>query len=114
VTPELRAAIAERSGGRCEAEVLVSLAWVRCQNQATDIHHLLTAARGGRNLDRVEETYHLIHLCRECHGASDGASAYQGGMLIDGRVTWDKLRNKPQYQGTDPYLTKRYPTHTDG
>jgi hypothetical protein len=110
VTPELRARVRERSQGRCEAEVFLGGIWLRCTEPATDIHHLLTKARGGRHLDRVMEMYHLMHLCRECHRASDGALAYQGGMLIDGSVTWDKLNERPIYQGTDPYLSRRYTT----
>lgn len=113
MSPELRAKILARSGGWCEAEVFRAGVWARCGNRAGEIHHLLTKARGGRNLDRVGETYHLMHLCRDCHGASDGGSAYEGGMLIDGRVTWNKLTNRPVYLGTDPYLSKKY-THTSG
>lgn len=113
MTPELRGKIKRRSQGRCESEVFTTGVWLRCANRATEIHHLLTKARGGRHLDKVGETYHLMHLCRECHMASDGALAYIGGMLIDGSVIWDRLRNRPVYQGTDPYLTRKY-TPTDG
>jgi hypothetical protein len=111
--PSLHRAIVMRSQGRCEAEVEVSGVWLRCSNPATDVHHMLTKARGGRNLDRIGETYHLIHLCRDCHRLCDGADAYAGGMLIEGNVTWDKLNSRPIYKGTDPYLTKRY-TPTSG
>lgn len=105
----LRRAVLRRSLGRCEAFVQVGEGHpYRCPNPATDIHHLLTAARGGRNLDKVGETYHLIHLCRVCHQAADGGEAYTGGMLIDGSVTWDRFFNKPVYTGSDEYLRTRY------
>jgi hypothetical protein len=110
---QLREQVRARSQGRCESEVWISGVWLRCTERATEIHHLLTKGRGGRNLDEVGETYHLIHLCRECHRASDGAPAYEGGMLIDGSVTWNKLTKRPEYRGTDPYLTRKY-TSTDG
>lgn len=105
----LRRAVVRRSFGRCEAFVSVGDGHpYRCQNRATDIHHLLTKGRGGANLDKVGEVYHLIHLCRECHQSADGGEAYDGGMLIQGSVTWDRFYNKPVYTGPDDYLTKRY------
>ena len=110
MTPELRRKIQQRSGGRCEAEIKVRLQWQRCAAPATEIHHLLTKGRGGRNLDRVGETYHLIHLCSECHRASVGSLAYEGGMLIDGSVTWDRLIDRPIYSGQDQYLLEKYGT----
>lgn len=100
--------ITTRSGGSCEAEVWTAGVWVRCNAPATDVHHMLTKARGGRNLDRVGEMYHLIHLCRTCHAQCDGASAYEGGMLIDGSCSWDKLKERPVYQGADLYLMRKY------
>ena len=110
----LRRAVLRRSFGRCEAFVQVGDGHpYRCPNPATDIHHLLTKGRGGENLDKVGETYHLIHLCRECHSAADGGDAYIGGMLIDGTVVWDRLWNKPVYTGTDDYLRKRYGAESD-
>lgn len=99
----------KRSLGRCEAFICVNDAPpYRCPNQATDIHHLLTKARGGDTLDRVGETYHLIHLCRDCHRAADGGEAYEYGMLIQGSVVWDKLLDKPVYTGPDNYLGLKY------
>jgi hypothetical protein len=110
VTPKLRALVVARSGGRCESEVFVHGVWLRCASPASDIHHLLTKARGGRNLDRVFEIYHLMHLCRACHAVCDGAEAYNQGMLIQGNVTWDRLTNRPIYQGPDWFLTQEYGT----
>jgi len=114
--PALRQLVALRSGRRCEAEVEWSdpkskrfrTTWLRCGAPATDIHHMLTKARGGRNLDRVHEIYHLIHLCRLCHNQSVGQDAYDGGLLIDGSVSWNRLTNRPEYTGTDPYLKRKY------
>lgn len=106
----LRRKVIKRSRGMCEMMIDhgVGLGAHRCNNMASDIHHMLTKARGGRALDRVEETYHLLHLCRECHTASDGAEAYQGGFLIEGSASWDSLHDKPVYTGPDEYLTKTY------
>lgn len=111
----LRTTIRRRSGDRCEAETWRSTprstsgTWRRCGSTATEVHHLLTKARGGRNLDRVGETYHLIHLCNACHRLCDGQDAYDGGMLIEGEVTWDRLWNRPVYRGPDEYLSMKYP-----
>lgn len=101
---ELREDIKRRSGGRCE----VYIGRRRCPNKAAHIHHLLTKARGGRNLDEVGETYHLLHTCATCHQACDGAEAYEGGLLIEGHVIWDKLTQMPRYQGPDEYLMVHY------
>jgi hypothetical protein len=79
---------------------------------ATEIHHLLPRSRGGKNLDAVEEIYHLIHLCRQDHSLAHARiDAYD--LMIEGSVTWDKLTNRPAYRGTDPYLRRRY-TPIDG
>lgn len=80
----------------------------RCSNPATEIHHMLTKARGGRALDQANETYHLLHLCSPCHRASDGAEAYEGGFLIEGSAIWDSLTQRPVYTGPDEYLSKEY------
>lgn len=107
--PELRDAILRRSNGRCEAEVYSDRLsrWVRCHQRATDIHHMLTKGRGGRNLDEVNETYHLIHLCSEDHRSAhenrDG-----GSLIIDGYVEWDSLTDEPSYMGDDKYLLRKY------
>lgn len=101
--------VLSRSNGRCEAWLEFSDGTrERCGAVATDIHHLLTKARGGTSLDKVGEIYHLIHLCRHCHMACDGKDAYEGGMLIQGSVIWDKLHDRPVYTGPDPYLKKKY------
>lgn len=105
----IRREVLKRSLGRCEAFIQVDDRTPRrCPEMATDIHHLLTKARGGENLDKVGEVYHLIHLCRQCHTACDGGEAYDGGMLIDGSVEWDRLRQKPVYRGSDTYLRRKY------
>lgn len=100
----LRRDIRRRSGGRCE----VHLGHRRCPNRAAHVHHLVTKARGGRHLDAVGETYHLLHVCPSCHRACDGGEAYDGGLLIEGYVIWDKLTELPRYQGPDEYLTVVY------
>lgn len=107
-------AVVARSGGRCEAEYAVMWAeeWHRCPAQATEVHHLLPKSRGGRILDDYGETCHLIHLCKTDHMAAHSRKDAEG-MMIDGSVTWDKLRNRPIYKGTDPELKKKY-TLTSG
>lgn len=115
LSPLQRQTVYARSHGRCEALVTLPQStgaeptWVRCFDWATDIHHMLTKARGGDVLDQMHETYHLIHLCRRCHRLSDGADAYAGGILIEGQVSWDPLARRPVYTGPDPYLTLTYP-----
>lgn len=100
--------VVTRSGGMCEAERELSTGgWQRCGAPATDVHHMLPKSRGGRHLDNCEETYHLIHLCRDDHQqAHSRKDAF--GLMIDGSVTWDKLSQRPMYKGTDPYLSKKY------
>lgn len=109
---DLRRQVMYRAMQRCEAEVergggQTSL-WSRCTNPASDVHHMVTKARGGHHLDDVWETYHLIALCRECHDRCAGETAYEGGMLIQGHVTWDRLARRPVYNGPDEYLTQKY------
>lgn len=109
---DARLKVKRRSGGRCEAFVTYSLYGSnqthRCTNAATEVHHLLTKARGGANLDKVGEDYHLIDLCSACHAASDGGDAYVGKMLIEGDVQWDKIQNRPVYRGPNEYLKREY------
>ena len=88
--------------------VLNGLVWNRCWHSPTEIHHLLTRARGGHILDYVGETYHLISLCGPHHRASDGGDAYMGRLLISGYVAWDKRKQCPVYTGPDEYLQERY------
>jgi len=117
-----RRRVAQRSHGRCEALVLVGAAkirrglqtedeevWVRCYDWATEIHHLLKRSQGGDLLDRVNEVYHLAHLCSKCHRDTEGAEAYETGALIAGQVHWDAFRSLPYYVGPDEYLTLTYP-----
>lgn len=112
--PELYDAIITRARGRCEVEVELPLisGWSRCGDQGTEVHHLLPKSRGGRILDEVGETYHLILLCKtdhlQAHSRKDAL-----GLMIDGSVVWDKLTNQPHYTGTDPYLMSKY-TPTSG
>lgn len=103
-----RKEVQNRSGGMCEGMVMAGRVWTRCWARPVEIHHILTRARGGDLLDVVGETYHLIALCKEHHIDSDGGDAYYGNLLIDGYVTWDKLRRWPIYKGSDSYLTERY------
>lgn len=105
----LRRSIGTRSRGRCEAFIQLQTGYpARCSQPATDIHHLLTKARGGRALDRAGEIYHLIHLCRECHQAADGAEAYKYGLLIEGSAIWSNILGRPIYTGPDSYLSNTY------
>jgi hypothetical protein len=82
--------------------------WTRCGLGPIEVHHALTKARGGRILDSVGETYHLIALCPRCHRMADGGAAYAGGVLIDGYVTRDN-DEWPVYSGSDEYLSEKYP-----
>ena len=102
----LYSSIVVRSRGRCESEVWVS-GWFRCDSPATDVHHLLPKSRGGRILDDYGETYHLMHLCRECHSIAHSRKEADG-MMIDGSITWDKINNQPIYKGEDSYLKRKY------
>lgn len=72
---------------------------------------MLPKSRGGRILDDAGETCHLIHLCQPHHQQSHSRKDAEG-LMIDGSVTWDKLRNRPSYKGTDQELTRRYPSTT--
>ena len=92
----------------CEAMILVGTTWSRCWMTPVEVHHMITRARGGAALDRAGETYHLIALCPRCHRASDGGEAYEGGLLIEGSVIWDRARSRPVYTGPDDYLTRKY------
>lgn len=107
--PALRKRIYARSGGRCELYVEFERLRGRCSRRGAEIHHMLTKARGGRVLDSVGETIHLIHLCQPHHRAADGGRAYEAGLLIDGYVQLDKVTGRPRYYGTDPDLRRLYP-----
>lgn len=97
-----------RSGGRCEAMILLpSGVYTRCWKEPVEVHHMLTRARGGRVLDEIGETYHLICLCNSCHRNADGGQAYEDGMLIDGYVM-SHPDGSIEYVGTDEYLKEKY------
>lgn len=81
--------------------------WTRCGRSPVEKHHRLTRARGGSILDAVGETYHLIDLCPKHHRFSDGAQAYETGLLIDGYVTTG-ANGRPLYIGSDEYLSRVY------
>lgn len=89
---------------------MTSLGESRCGRDATEIHHMLTRARGGEQLDEFT-TYHLIHLCSECHRVAVGSQGYESGMLIDGYVTFDRLTGRLVYTGTDEFLSKYFPVN---
>lgn len=94
---------------RCEAMVERRGRSYRCPNLATDDHHMLFRSRGGDLLDRVGETYHRIMLCRRCHDFThNNNDRGPDALVIDGYVTWDKLRDVPVYEGPDPYLLEKY------
>ena len=105
---EVYDAVVTRSGGRCEAEFAVMWSdWMRCPAPATEVHHLLPKSRGGRILDDYGESCHLIHLCKTDHIQAHSRKDAEG-MMIDGSVTWDKMEQRPIYQGTDPELKTKY------
>ena len=108
ITKKMRHALYERSDGKCEAMVRDNRGiWSRCWHVPVEIHHLVTRARGGHILDQAGEIHHLICLCPEHHRMSDGADAYDGGMLIDGYVTTSPS-GRPVYQGSDMELMRKY------
>lgn len=87
----------------CEAMIPVNDTWTRCGRTPTDLHHKLTRARGGSELDKLGETYHHMRLCREHHGvAHDQYTAFENGLLIDGYFMLGV------YYGSDPYLKEKY------
>ena len=100
--------VRERAENQCEAMVSINGGvWARCWKSPVEIHHMLTRARGGSILDNAGEVYHLIALCPACHRMSDGEIAYAGELLIDGYVTTDN-EGRPVYNGSDPYLRRKY------
>jgi hypothetical protein len=101
--------VRQRANGHCEAMVYIegSDAWTRCGLGPVEVHHALTKARGGRILDSINETYHLIALCPRCHECADGGDAYKGDVLIDGYITTEN--GQIVYDGSDQYLSAKYP-----
>lgn len=109
--PLLRAAVHDRSGGMCEAYLMLGdTVHTRCWVSPTEVHHALPRSRGGRWLDKAGETHHLVDLCHHHHreAEKERPDAYQKGLLISGYVTWDALLQRPVYTGPDTYLTKTY------
>lgn len=86
--------------------VPVNHTWTRCGRLPTELHHLVTRARGGLLLDDVGETYHLMYLCHFHHKVAHDHPAFETGLLIDGSVTSGP--DGPVYVGSDEYLTEHY------
>lgn len=84
--------------------VKVYSVYTRCGKAAPDVHHMLFRSRGGEILDELNETYHLINVCRRHHDFIHRrpALAEQGGLVINGQMTSDG------YHGPDPYLSSKY------
>lgn len=101
--------VKKRSHSQCEAVVVNEQQSVeyRCQEEATDVHHMLTRARGGMILDNAGETAHLLHLCRKHHNYAHGKDGAESGLMIDGYVTSGQ-DGSPVYTGTDPILLDKY------
>jgi hypothetical protein len=82
-TPQVRALITARSGGRCE--------WPGCPRLATDIHHRLNRKAGGRHgeaRERINSAAWLIAACRPHHdrvtspvGAARVLAEHMGWLL---------------------------------
>ncbi|MGC4886754.1 hypothetical protein [Micromonospora sp. DT227] len=61
-TPEVRALVVARCGGRCE--------WPGCRRAAVDIHHRLNRKNGGRHgtaRERINQAGWLLGACRHHH-----------------------------------------------
>jgi hypothetical protein len=61
VRPDIKATLAERSGGYCE------MGLTGCTGQATDPAHRIGRKAGGRPNDDLDHLANLIHACRSCH-----------------------------------------------
>lgn len=88
---------------RCEAMVGVGNTYTRCFRMPTEIHHMLTRARGGLILDAAGETAHLIALCRFHHNYAHSKEGHEAGLMIDGYVTTGQ-NGRPVYEGSDRRL----------
>ena len=83
VPADVRAALRERSGGRCE--VVLPGCWVT----AVDAHHRALRKGGGRcgpARELSDRLSNLLHVCRFCHDAIHArpAAAGEGGRLLKG------------------------------
>lgn len=97
-------AVAQRSGGKCEAMIFLGRVWTRCGRGPLHIHHMLRRSHGGELLDAVGEIYHLIGLCAVHHGmVHNGVMDEPHGLFIEGNVY-----PGPVYVGTDEYLLEHY------
>jgi len=103
---QLRTIVRKRSGGMCEAMILVNNVWTRCWDKPVEMHHLLPRSRGGRILDAVGEDYHLIDVCPKHHRESDTGEGFVGGLMISGYVVLNG--DRPVYTGPDEFLKEKY------
>lgn len=79
VPPELRAQLAVRSGGWCEARL------PGCTGRATDAAHRISRKMGGRPLGDDARLSNMLHLCRACHSWCHArpAEAKDFGLMLD-------------------------------
>lgn len=98
-----------RSHDRCEAMVMPNHAhvWMRCFSRPIEVHHMLTRSRGGKLLDAVGETMHLIALCPKHHRVAHAPGGHEVGLMIDGYVTRGP-DGRPVYQGSHDGLRDKY------
>lgn len=102
-----RDAVIDRAHGQCEALVGISTdVWTRCFKDPVEVHHMLTRARGGRILDELEETHHLIALCGDHHRLAHGPGGHECGLMLDGYMVRDGSEH--YYEGSDSYLQAKY------
>lgn len=86
---ETRKVVAARSGGRCEGPPLIvtvdPVAASKCLGHATDLHEVLTRARGGS----ITDPANCLHLCRPCHSwVTDHPKESLAAGLV--RSSWDR------------------------
>ena len=126
----LAPAVADRSGGRCEA---VWHPGYRCPNRADALHHRLPRAQARRGdehlLDLAQDADNIAHLCRPCHDAAhanpDRARAaclsgafgsthpdeIRAGIIVPGTIT--AADADLVYVGDHPTYRLRYPGGPD-
>jgi len=120
-----RAALALRSGGRCEMETrLMPGIWARCGRWATDPAHVYTRPKCGRARDSVDV---VIHACRRCHDLSKG-KLYANNRrvpLLFAQRAWNRIldasrlgadfedRLRIHIGSVGPYPTKGDPPYED-